>query len=82
MGRIHRANRDKLTKQSLPAGFGAFWQAMPQDTEYLGNYQPQTLYVHSGREGYYATLVSESEMVPMAEIKVALRSPSESVLHS
>lgn len=47
---------------------------MPQDTEYLANYRPQTLYVHPGREGSYATLVSETEMVPIAEIEVTSRS--------
>lgn len=47
---------------------------MPQDTEYLANYRPQTLYVHPGREGSYATLVSESEIVPVTEIEVTPRS--------
>ncbi|NZD64919.1 DUF4263 domain-containing protein [Rhizobium sp. WYCCWR 11290] len=43
------------------------------DSEFLKNYIPQTLYVHPGREGSYATMVSEGETF-IAEIDVTTRS--------
>ncbi|CAN5279349.1 hypothetical protein BH10PSE7_BH10PSE7_23770 [soil metagenome] len=46
---------------------------MTSDAEYLQNYIPDTLYVHPGREGAYATLVVEGE-TSLAEIEVTPRS--------
>lgn len=46
---------------------------MSSDIEYLKNYIPETLYVHPGREGAYATLVSEDETL-LAEVEVTPRS--------
>ncbi|MER9726247.1 MULTISPECIES: Shedu immune nuclease family protein [unclassified Mesorhizobium] len=46
---------------------------MSSDVEYLKNYIPETLYVHPGREGAYATLVSEDETL-LAEVEVTPRS--------
>jgi hypothetical protein len=44
-----------------------------EDLDYLSNYKPETLYTHPGKQGAYATLVSENEEV-LAEIEVTERS--------
>lgn len=46
---------------------------MPSDIEYLSNYLPQSLYIHPGPNGAYATLVSEHETI-LGEIEVTNRS--------
>ena len=45
---------------------------MSSDAEYLKNYLTDTLYVHPGRDGAYAKLVSEGE-TPIAELEVTAR---------
>jgi hypothetical protein len=44
-----------------------------EDVAYLANYLPDTLYVHPGKDGAYATLVAEDETC-LAEIEVTPRS--------